>query len=1200
MKQTIVLILALIGTSLTAQSLWTEVKESQMTLRSGDEVRTLPSHYKTYALDFDNIEKLARTAPHERITLTGKSHVEIALPMPDGSFDTFEVYYSPTMQSGIAAKYPHIRSYKGISINDPLTTVRFDFGDSGFHGAIHSPAGIFYIDPYAANNKDYYLTYNVKDDKSGLPDGIPTCGVDHEAKTAATAVKGYSGSREDIVPLRVYRLAIACTGEYGAWKGSVEQAMSDINTGVNRMNQVYENEASIRYVLVDRNDELLFFDALNDQYANTSSGGAMLSANTAIISGIIGVNAYDIGHVYHRACDVGGIASLGSLCANSRKGAGVTCHSNGNLDYFAVSVTAHEIGHQMDAQHTFNNCDEDNETLANGFEPGSGSTIMSYAGLCGPAKNVQNTADGYYHTGTLIQVYNHTRIGLGDTCGEKEDFGNHEPTITLPELYQRGLTIPENTAFYLQGAATDMDGDALTYAWDGMNAGPLSPLGSPIGEAPHFRAFPPSTNPVRYFPSMDNVFLNSFDRTEVMPRGSKTMKFNFTARDNNPTGGTAVWEEVKFDVRPTDEQWEITNATSGQSLAVGTDLTLEWNVAGTDQPPFNTKFVDIYLSDYRSDEFDINNLIPLAIRVPNDGVHTVSIPNVQTNRGRIVLLAHDNIYFDVYNFNIQVVEPTDTAVFVTADVLGTKLCIPDVIDIEISTTAFNTVEDIQLSVEGLPAEAVATFASSTVSSGETTILTLDFTNVLVNDLVTPSVVAMIPSVDTFARELSIELVPNDYSDLAVLTPTSGAEGVVGAPTFTWSEAQFADSYDFELSDSPLFDNIIQSSSGQGETTFVSEVVLDNSTVYYWRVRGNNSCGSGPYTKVAAFGTSVLACETYEATNLPLNITTSGTATLEVDFIVNVPGTVADVNIPDIRAEHDRVRDLSARLVSPDQTSVMLFDRICNHKNLNVSFDDEAANLVDCPLNAGDVYQPEERLSLFEGQQSAGTWTLLVTDNTPGNGGRIQEATLELCANVTVENPTISQLDILRAATSADTKIGNWTMRVTDIDTPDSDLTYTVVSVPQYGTLLERSLPISIGDQFTQVDINSLFIDYRAGADEVEDLASFVVTDGTGGWVGIFDLVIDVNANNPVATEDVDRSTQLIAYPNPTANFVMINTNGQTLVNANLIDIAGRAVLSLPVVNDGQAIDLSALETGIYTLTGNIGTNRTSTRIVVTK
>ena len=127
----------------------------------------------------------------------------------------------------------------------------------------------------------------------------------------------------------------------------------------------------------------------------------------------------------------------------------------------------------MAGGHTWNRCDGGggrSETTA--FEPGSGSTIMSYGGVCGP-DNVQNACDLYYDAGSIEEIRNYILYAEGNQCGTFVETGNTIPTVTLP--YQNGFYIPIGTPFQLNGSATDPDNDKLSYCWEEIDAGPEVP-----------------------------------------------------------------------------------------------------------------------------------------------------------------------------------------------------------------------------------------------------------------------------------------------------------------------------------------------------------------------------------------------------------------------------------------------------------------------------------------------------------------------------------------------------------------------------------------------------------------------------------------------------------------------------------------------------------------------------------------------------
>lgn len=1185
MKHLIIIILSLTVCSANGQSLWTKSSVNQYRSAPEEDRLIMPAAYHAYELAFDDMVSELSNAPDENLDSRSDRGLEISLPVANGGFETFEVFYAPVMAPKLAEKYSSIRSYKGYSTTNRGKNIRLDVGAYGFHAAIHSADGVEYIDPYAKGNKDQYLVYNVADYMSQIGSDLPRCGTKDELKDIHFDDIMQTRSVDGEIPLRVYRIAIACTGEWGAVRGTVENAMADIVTGVNRMNQIFENEISMRIVLIENNDLLLNFNGATDPYLNSQSGSTMLSVNTSVINNRVGNNAYDLGHVYARSCDTGGIARLSSMCDNNSKGGAVTCHYSNNLDFMAASVTSHEIGHQMSAQHTFNNCDG-NESLGNGYEPGSGTSIMSYSGLCGGALNLNDGGGIYYHAASLMQIYNHTRDGgLADGCAELIETSNVEPVISLS--YEDNFSIPENTYFVLEGSATDAnEDDILTYQWDGFNSGPQSPLGSPISTAPRFRSFVPREYPVRFFPTPSNILSGTSDRREVMPLGNMDLNFIFTARDNNIEAGTAVYEEIRFKTVATNEKFEITSQSSGASTFSGGDpIEVTWNVAGTDQAPVNADKVDIYFFKGNANNFSFDNMELLAEGIPNTGSATVYAPNTVTFDGRLIVKASNNIFFSINKANIRIQEAVAETIFFTPNPIVQTVCLPNTTTVDISTSGFAGISgNVQLSVEsGLPDGATAVFSPSTVAVGESSVLSINYDGTTPSDRFDIVIKANVEGVDELEREIILLVSNTDHSAMKGTSPVDGASGVNVAPTFTWSESPNADTYTIEIATSPAFGNsTVISQPNLVDPTYSVADLLVETTVYYWRILPTNVCEDGEPSSVNAFSTEALACVEFSPSesSLPINISQSGLPTVTSEVTV-AGGSIADVNITEFTGLHENNKDLIVTLKSPSGTEVVLFSKICNQSNFNCTFDDNSNSPVQCPLNAGGLtYRPKENLDAFNGEQANGTWILEIDDTSAGNGGSLNSFALEVCSAQSVESPFIVNNNKIivpwldtRVLTSDDLRTG-------DNNNQASDLIYTVVKLPQ-GQIKFNSSPFSVGDQFTQADIDNGNINYASGTSNYETEFLFTVIDGEGGFLGITNF--DIEVSDPNGTFDAVIANEISMYPIPTNDRLTIDLSesSETFTSYDLLNQNGQLVNTGKINSKTVSINVSQYPSGVY-------------------
>lgn len=605
-----------------------------------------PSQFQAVALDVASLKAVLNHAPPELIPVGARSvPLEMTLPMPDGTFARFQVEESPIMEPELAAKFPEIKTYSGQGIDDPAASLRFDVTPAGFHAQILSPSGTYYIDPYDSLNDSLYISY-FKRDYLNRPDFTF---YEDPLEEALSLARDDSVSLGDVVSipespieersaggeLRTYQLAVAATGEYTQFHGgTVALGQAAIVTAINRVSGIYENELAIRLQLVGNNDALVYTNPDTDPYTNNNAS-ALLSQNQTNIDAVIGNANYDIGHVFSTAG--GGLASVGVVGVSGQKARGETGLSNPVGDPFYVDYVAHEIGHQFSARHTFNGCG--GGSFGNGYEPGSGSTIMSYAGICG-SDNLQLHSDPYFHSASFDRIQAFVTTGVANTAATITPTGNTIPTVSAGLDY----TIPAATPFQLTATGFDADGDSLTYNWEEYDTGPAQPVSAPDnGLSPLFRSFLPTTDPTRTFPRLPDLLNNTTSIGEKLPTTDRTLNFRITVRDNRSGGGGVNSDDTRITVVNTGTPFQVTSHNSADTHSGNTIETLTWEVAGTSGGLINTANVNIWLSTDGGNTFSTL----LAANTPNDGSQSIVFPNVDTPDARIKIEAVENIFFDI-------------------------------------------------------------------------------------------------------------------------------------------------------------------------------------------------------------------------------------------------------------------------------------------------------------------------------------------------------------------------------------------------------------------------------------------------------------------------------------------------------------------------------------------------------------------------
>jgi hypothetical protein len=597
--------------------------------------------------------------------------VTIAMPTVDGKIERFAVSSFPVMDEALANQY-QLGSYVGVGIDDPTKYVRFSVAPNDFQSMIISNGKYEFIEP-ATDNKAYYSVHG-KTNKRGAFE----CNTKEDQASVDRLNEMYkngTAERSGNKKFHTLRLAMSVTGEYGAYFGGVAGSLAQINATMTRVNGVFEQEFNLHLNVVNA-PNLIFTIASSDPY---SAASQFCKWNNELMNvlhgGTYGVTDadYDIGHLFGRSGGGGNAGCIGCIGSNdisttsytaaaggcgyayispdNYKGSGMTSPGVGapQGDNFDIDYVAHEMGHQLGDYHTYSWY----EGTGSNMEPGSGSTIMGYAGITGAGLDVQAHSDPYFHSRSIDEV----QANLSSkTVDVETNITNNPPSITALTAY----TIPLNTPFALTALATDPEGDALTYCWEefktsnssigqpwATNAGIMNTAGASheLGKTTvgaGFRSMIPVSSPTRYFPALATVLsgkvrdLSTWESTSSV---AKSTVFRVTVRDNKAAGQAQTAFANQVIVVGSAAAFTV----NASSLTAGTNSTVTWVPSGTTASPYNVANVKI---DFTSDSGA--TWTTLAGSVPNSGTASVTIPASLSGKvGHLRVSAIGNVFYAV-------------------------------------------------------------------------------------------------------------------------------------------------------------------------------------------------------------------------------------------------------------------------------------------------------------------------------------------------------------------------------------------------------------------------------------------------------------------------------------------------------------------------------------------------------------------------
>ncbi len=632
-------------------------------------------------LDRDALDTVLRGAPKEGASSKGAS---IKIPMPDGSFEEYSVVETEVLGEELAAKYPDIHTYRGSSVSDASAILRLDVSKAGASVIVLKGKRVILIDPNGASQ----IVYEPVEGAATRCDFGELKSNKNDGRKAADAAKPDLKLPIPLAQLRVYRAALLLTTSYvAAADGTAASAVAMATSNMNRVNAIYERDLNVRLKLVDT---VVFTSAATQPFPVEDEADSIkvLEASQRILMQQIGADKFDVGEGF-TGVGGGGVAAFTSVCNNENKAQGSSLGVASVSPIHWINLVAHEFGHQFGASHTFNaldiaGCKASSRNQQTALEPGSGSTTMSYVGLCNSEASIQDlqpTEDLVFHSYSIKEMLDFVNDAAKPTAScSIPPTGPKTNSAPIVKVGGADFIVPAKTAFYLDAQATDPDpedADKLTFSWEQLDSGAPNPGNEDEGTRPLFRSYMPVNNGRRYFPSLSWVLAGidklpelydaktnsggegaseskKFRLGEVLATTDRTMRFRVTVRDNRPADGVVAgsvgFGESNVRVLATAGPFRVTSPKGGESWDAGSTQTITWDVANTTAAPLSTATVTIMLSGDGGQSFNI-----IARGVPNDGKAVVTLPvDFKAEKARVKIEAGNSVYFAVADGDIQV------------------------------------------------------------------------------------------------------------------------------------------------------------------------------------------------------------------------------------------------------------------------------------------------------------------------------------------------------------------------------------------------------------------------------------------------------------------------------------------------------------------------------------------------------------------
>jgi len=840
---------------------------------------SFPKTFKAFDLDVPAFQQ-------ELMSIVGKAKtankVKVSFPNADGGAEEFELVEASNFEPALQERFPEIRAYSGKGITDPYATIKVSFSPDGVQTmTFRADKQNEFIEKFSEDKKTYAV-FRSQRQPGALPWECTTkaeqqmvSAINDQVMTLNTVAR--SGNN-----LKTMRLAQSCNAEYSNYFGAfssadVSKVLAAFNATLTRCNGVYEKDLALHLNLIASTTAVIYYNPSTDPYSTTQSSWNSTLQST--LNSVIGAASYDIGHLFCASGGNGNAGCIGCICVDASKGSAFTSSSAPFGDSFDIDYVAHEIGHQLGANHTFS---MSNEGTGVNKEVGSGITIMGYAGIT--SQDIARNSIDIFHQASIQQIQNNLNT---KTCPVTLAISANNTAPTVAPL--TNYTIPISTPFALTGSATDAENDPLTYSWEqndnasSTQTGASSVASTTKATGPNWISSYPSLSPVRLFPRLSTILAGSNvsgplaggdagANTEALSSVGRTLNFRLTVRDNAPYNsstpevGQTQFTDVVITVSTAGGPFAVTAPNTAVSWPATSTQTITWNAGGTAAAPFNSANVKISLST------DGGNTFPtvLAASTPNDGSEVIAMPSTQTTTARIKIEAIGNIFFDISNTNFTISTPPlcgDAAGLSTTSITNNS-----------ANISWNAVANATSYAVDFKLNSAATWTELTASQAGTS---ASLTGLAANSAYNWRVRATCPAGTGNNVQANFTTLPNcgNATGLTTGSITSNSAAI------SWTAVANATSYrvEFKTAAATTWTTLTAAQAG----TTANLTGLAAGTTYIWQVQSTCPAGTGNFVQSANFTTTVLSCAS--TLDNGTNGTINGAAV--IPFNTNVTGLI---------------------------------------------------------------------------------------------------------------------------------------------------------------------------------------------------------------------------------------------------------------------------------------------------------------------